>query len=440
MQRYLIIGAGAAGMAAAESIRSRDAQSEIVLACEEPESYYSRPGLAYLLTGELGEKLLYPFHEKDYQRLKIRRFNARAMYIDGPGQMVSFQDGQSLSYDRLLVATGSQAALPKIPGIDLEGVVKLDNIADARKIMQLARKAKNAIVVGGGITALEIVEGLAARGQKPAYFLRGERYWSNVLDETESQIIEQRLHEEGVQIQTHTELQEVLGKNGRVCAVATQDGRQISCDLLAVAIGVLPRTELAQNSGLRVEKGIWVNELLQTSQVEIYSAGDVAETFDPLTGKTQLNTLWPLARDQGRIAGINMVNSRNPSNTLAPYRKSVPFNVTRLGGLTTTIIGSVGTGRDQDLIGIARGDSETWRQLPDAIAAQANFKVNRLRIMVGENRLIGAVVMGDQSLSRPLQHLINRQVDITPIRKVVLQPEAQVADIIAAFWSEQRER
>jgi hypothetical protein len=135
-----------------------------------------------------------------------------------------------------------------------------------------------------------------------------------------------------------------------------------------------------------------------------------------------------------------MVNSRDPSNTVVPYRKSVPFNVTRLGGLTTTIIGSVGTGRDQDLIGIARGESETWRQLPDAIAAQANFEVNRLRIMVGENRLIGAVVMGDQSLSRPLQHLINRQVDITPIRKAVLQPEARVADIIAAFWSEQRER
>jgi len=118
-----------------------------------------------------------------------------------------------------------------------------------------------------------------------------------------------------------------------------------------------------------------------------------------------------------------------------PYVKIIPFNVTRLADLTTTIIGTVGRGEDLDLHSIARGDSETWRQLPDAIAAQSNFEVNRLRLLIGPQTLIGAVVMGDQTLSRPLQHLIARRVDIRPIRQHLLQPRIRMADVVADFWS-----
>ena len=121
-----------------------------------------------------------------------------------------------------------------------------------------------------------------------------------------------------------------------------------------------------------------------------------------------------------------------------PYHKSVPFNVTRLAGLTTTIIGSVGRGTDPDLLGIARGDSETYRQLPDAIAAQSNFEVNRLRIMVGTETLRGAIAMGDQKLSQPLYHLIRDRVDITPICDRLLDPKTNLGDLIAHFWTEWR--
>jgi hypothetical protein len=120
----------------------------------------------------------------------------------------------------------------------------------------------------------------------------------------------------------------------------------------------------------------------------------------------------------------------------SPYIKSVPFNVTRLAGLTTTIIGTVGRGSDADLVGIARGDSETWRQLPDAIAAQSDFEVNRLRVMVGQQHIIGAIVMGDQILSQPLRQLVARRVDITPIRSHLLQPQAKLGELIADFWSQ----
>jgi hypothetical protein len=119
------------------------------------------------------------------------------------------------------------------------------------------------------------------------------------------------------------------------------------------------------------------------------------------------------------------------------YIKSTPFNVTRLAGLTTTIIGRVGRGHDEDLVGIARGDSETWRELPDAALAQTGFDVNRVRLLVGEKTLLGAIIMGDQKLSLPLEKIISTNVDISSIRERLLTPNARVGDVIAEFWSSQ---
>jgi hypothetical protein len=121
-----------------------------------------------------------------------------------------------------------------------------------------------------------------------------------------------------------------------------------------------------------------------------------------------------------------------------PYIKSTPFNVTRLAGLTTTIIGTVGRGSDQDLRGIARGDSETWRQLPDAIAAQTGFDVNRIRVMIGEDRFIGAIVMGDQTLSHPLHRMIEHKADIRPIREQLLASNGNLPEVLIDFWSQWR--
>lgn len=435
MTQYVVLGAGAAGIAACQAIRNRDRLGKILLISEEPEGYYSRPGLAYVLTGELSEKQLFPYSAAELHKAGIQFLQAQAKRIDLAARQVIFNSGESLAYDRLLIATGSRAASMDLPNMDAEGIVKLDNIADARRILSLARKARSAVVVGGGITALEIVEGLLARGLKPDYFLRGDRYWPNVLDETESRLVEHSLMEEGVRIHYHTELAEVLTHKGRVNALRSRDGREFKCELLAVAIGVLPRVEIARDAGLQVNKGILVDEYLQTSQAGVFAAGDVAEAYNPSTGRRVLNTLWFLARDQGKIAGANMAVGDDQGFTMQPYVQGIPFNVTRLAGLTTTIIGAVGSGRDEDLSGIARGDSETWRQLPDTLAAQSNFKVNRLRLLVGTDRLIGGIVMGDQTLSHPLQHIIANQVDISPIRESLLQPNAPVADILADFWT-----
>jgi len=431
--KYVIIGTGVAGIAATEAIRSVDQTGEVVLVGDDPHGFYSRPGLAYYLTGELHDRALFPKAADDYRGLKFRYAKESVTRINRDQRVLELGEKGVISYDRLLVAVGAQATPLKVPGSNLDGVLKIDHMEDAKQILKHARRGRTAVVVGGGITALELVEGLVARGMKVHYLLRGDRYWSNVLDEQESHIVEHRLKEEGVKLHFHSEIAEIMGKKERVTGVLFKNGKSLKCELVAYAIGIRPRVELAKQAGLKVDRGILVNEYMQTSDPDIYAAGDVAQVYDPVSGRSVLDSLWAPARQQGHTAGLNMTGQKTA------YVKSASFNVTRLAGLTTTIIGTVGSGRDDDLVGIARGDSETWRHLPEAIVAQTGFEVNRLRVLVGEKTLLGAIVMGDQKLSFPLEKIISNNLDISPIRERLLAPNAKIADVIADFWSSRKQ-
>jgi len=407
---YVIVGSGIAGLSAAETIRARVPDAAITMVSEETHNFYSRPGLAYLLRGDIPEKQLFIRTREDLHRLRLQRIHSRVEQLLCDRQELVLSGGKRLRYDRLLLATGALAAPPPFPGGNLAGVVKLDGLDDARGILRLARRGRPAVVVGGGITALELAEGLCARGMRVHYFLRGSRYWADVLDEAESPIILDRLRHEGVTIHAHTQVKKVLGARGAVTGVETQAGETIPCQVLAVAIGVKPRADLARQAGLAVDKGVLVNSYLETSRAGVYAAGDVAQV-----GTTPLDVLWPTALAQGRVAGANM------SGAKVAYIKGAACNVTMLTGLRITIIGTVGiknneARKDEDLVAITRGDSESWRVAPRAWVVRDNDDVNRIRLFVGERKIVGALVMGDQSWSRPLQRLIGEEVDITPVR------------------------
>lgn len=421
---YLIIGTGAAAVAGACAIKETDPAGNITLIGEDSDGFYSRPALAYYLSGEVSERQLILHAGEPFRHLKKR------VVAVHPGEhRVVTEDRSSYHFDRLLLATGATATRITNPGADLKGVVKLDSMEDARRIVKLMRRGSAGVVVGGGITALEFVEALVTRGMETHYLLRGDRYWPNVLDEVESRIVEARLKSHGVQIHFDTQLAKITGHGDRVTGVETEDGKQIDCRLVAVAIGVQPRLELARSAGLKTDRGILTDEFLQTSSADVFAAGDAAQVLDPVSGKTVLDTLWGMALAQGRAAGRNMAGAG------VPYVKGVSFNVTRLAGLTTTIIGAVGKGDDIDLVSITRGESETWRLAPNVMAVQREFDFNRTRLLVGPKAIVGAVVMGDQTLSRPLQQLITGKVDITSIRERLLEPGAPVSDIITQFWS-----
>ncbi|HZZ80016.1 MAG TPA: FAD-dependent oxidoreductase [Gemmataceae bacterium] len=425
---YVMVGSGIASLSAAEAIRQRQPDASITVVSEEPHDFYSRPGLAYFLRGDIPESQLMVRSRDDLKTLNVKRVHGLVKELRCDGQELLLSDNRRLRFDRLLLAAGALAAPPTFPGRDLAGVVKLDGLDDTRRILALAKRGKPAVVVGGGITALELAEGLCARGMKVHYFLRGERYWADVLDETESKIIMDRLKHDGIVIHTKTQVKQALGKAGQLAALETEAGETVPCTMLAVAIGVRPRVELARQAGLSVDKGIMVNPRMQTTRQGVFAAGDCAQV-----GSTPLDVLWPTALAQGKVAGVNMAGGE------VSYEKAVACNVTMLAGLRVTIIGNVGPSKkaeakDRDLVAIARGDSESWRVLPNAHVLSDSDDVNRVRLFIGPRTIVGALVMGEQSWSRPLQHLIGQQVDIAPLRDVLIKDAAAGLNQLAEFY------
>jgi NAD(P)H-nitrite reductase large subunit len=425
--RHVIIGSGIAGLCAAEAIRAADSTASVTMVSEEPHDFYSRPGLAYLLRGDVPERQLWIRRKEDLRGLRLERVNAKVEAIAPEAHELVLPDNRRLAYDRLLLATGALAVPPPFPGKELQGIVKLDGLDDTRHILKLARRGKPAVVVGGGITALELAEGLNARGMKVHYFLRGKRYWGDVLDETESTIVMDRLRHEGVTLQLETQVKQAVGQGGWITAVETQAGATFPCRVLAVAIGVRPRVDLAKQAGLKVNKGVVVDPYLRTSAVDIYAAGDCAEVVDPRTGAATLDVLWPTALVQGQVAGRNMLGANEP------YTKGVSVNVTMLTGLKVALIGAVGGGKNEDLVAIMRGESESWRVVPRSLAVSDHNEVNRIRLVVGERTLVGALVMGDQTWARHLQRLIVAGADITAIRPALLAGGPAALEQLANF-------
>ena len=428
MTRHVIIGTGISGFAAAQTLRSLDPVAEILLVSDDPHGFYSRPGLAYYLTGEIPEKQLFLFSKKGKLNLDVQHVKGRVTRIDPKSHSIEVNTSGTLAYDRLLLATGARAVPLDVPGADLQGLVKLDDLEDTRHILSLVRRTKTAVVVGGGVVAVELVEGLVAQGIKVHYFLRGDRYWPSMLSEVESRIVEGKLAHDGVTLHRHTEIGEILGKRGKVTGVCTTKGDIVRCDMVAVGIGVKPRIELAQAAGLKTDRGILLNEYLQTSDADIFATGDVAQIFDPVSGRSAIDDLWYPGRKQGRVAAFNMAGQNQK------YQRTVATNILRLAGVMTTIIGAIGSGRDDGQVYMTRGSSETWQQLPNTIATEGGPEMSHLRLMVGEQTLLGALVMGDQKIARPLKEMINTRVDITPIREQLLQSSAQLGQLVMDYW------
>ncbi len=433
--RHVLIGGGPAAVAAAEAIHGADPGAEIVLVSADRHGYYSRPGLAYYLAKEIPEESLRPASGDELAGLGVTWVRARAAAVDPARHTVKLEAGDELAYDRLLLATGSTAVAPKVPGAELDGVVKLDDLDDARRIIRRSAAAKHAVVVGGGITALEIVEGLRAHRLRVDYFMRQERYWRNVLSEPESRAVEEELRRRGVRVHPFTELAGIIGRDGRVVAVETGDGTRLPCELLAVAIGVRPRTELARAAGLACARGVLVDDYLRTSEEDIFAAGDLAESTHAATGRRTIEVLWHSAVHKGRVAGLNM--AAGPSHR---YVEGPSLNITRLAGIKTTIIGAVGSGKDADLVGLARGDSQTWSELGDAVLVEAQEDGARIRLEIVDRTVAGAVVMGEQALSFKLQELIEARADLGDAAERLSAPGAPVGALIDAAWRTWREK
>jgi NAD(P)H-nitrite reductase large subunit len=436
---YLIIGNGAAGMSAAEIIRQRDKHGRITIVTNEPYLFYSRPGVAYFITDMIPERQLISRTQSFYRQHQIDLRFGHISRLDLRGQLAFLEKGEPIAYDVLLLATGSTATRSPFPGGELEGVITLDTLDDAKRVIRYGRRSRSAVVVGGGITAMELAEGLSHQGARTHLLQRGSRLWPRLLDEWESKIIERQINHHGINLRYNEEVAEVLGKKGKVTGVRLKSGRVIKCQVVGVAIGVRPNRQLVEGLPVSYDKGILVNEFMQSNISTLFAAGDVAQVYDRWTGHHQLDVLWPSAIKEGRAAGYNMVEIVQGRNLCSSYQKDSPFNCALLFGCHLTVIGQVGNRSETEQAEISylsRGSSHVWTApfASNYRSAWDKKGQNSLRIVMANGRIVGALLLGNQELADPLRQFINQEVDLSIYESALLSGQEKMPQTILEAW------
>lgn len=372
--KHLVIGAGPAGVTAAETLRKADPVAEITLLCGEGGPPYARMAIPYLLKGDIDEAGTYIRKDADhYARLRITLVHARAQAVDTAARTVEVGGGRALSYDRLLIATGSRPSRERIPGIDLPGVRTCWTLDDARAIIAAARPGTRVVQMGAGFVGCIIMEGLLARGVHLTILVRSGYMVRRMMNPTASGLIRRWCEAQGVTIHTRTQPRELREGNGTGAPLAVDlgDGRVLPADLYLSVVGVDPNLGFLAGSGIEVGRGILVDEHLQSSVPGVYAAGDVAESVDCLGGQRQLNAIQPNAVEQGRIAALNMAGRP------ARFPGSFVFNV-----LTT--------------LGLASSSFGQWEGVPGGEAAEVldEARYRYLNLQFDGDRLAGANCVG----------------------------------------------
>lgn len=444
---YLIIGNGAAGLSAAEMIRQRDKDGRITILTNEPYGFYSRPGIAYFVLGQVSEKQIMARNESFYREHRFDLRFAHATSLDLDRQVVQLKDGETLGYDVALLATGSTAVPPSFPGGDLQGVLTFDTLDNAKQVVSQGKRAKAAVVVGGGITAMELAEGLRHQGARTHFLQRGERLWPRLFDERESAIIEHQVRHAGIQLHYKEEIAEAIGKNGRVAAVRLKSGKEIPCQIIGVAIGVRPNLQLVKGGPVKLDKGVIVNDYMQSNIPTLFAAGDVAQVYDRWTHQHQLDVLWPSAINTGRVAGYNMVDVARGNAPSYPYRKGSPFNAALLFGIHLTVIGRIGSEASrvenaEERSYLSRGSSNVWMAPFSSSYRSAWDKkgTNSLRVVVSSGRLVGALLLGNQDLADPLRYLIEQEIPLGPYETALATSGPELPHAIWQLWRETQSR
>ena len=390
-RRIVIVGNSAASLAALESIRRLDGSCPVTLVSDEPIPAYSRVLLPYFLSGERRDLSL---RSPDYcQRMGAQTFLGRRAVRIEPGAVV-LDDDTILPFERLLVATGSHAAIPDIEGVDAPGVFSLKNMADALRIREHLKNGRRAVILGGGLICLLVVRAFLKLGFTVSILVSSDRLLSRMLDAEGSAIVQQRLAEAGVHIRTHTDATRIVARNGRVRSVITAAGGEFPADIVILAKGIRSNVELAKAGGLATGRGILVDPYMRTSRDGVFAAGDCAEAPDMLVpGKRTISATWFEAVAQGETAGANMLDLGRPS------MGSLKMNVMDTLGIAVAAIGLT--------------------EAPDAesrVLTRSRDGVYR-KLVISRDRMVGAVLVGDVSEAGPITMFIRRGVPLSSLRR-----------------------
>jgi len=320
MYDYLIIGNGIAGLSATEEIRKKDADAKILIVSDEKPSTYWRTRLSDLISKEFNDDDLYVKKEPWYSERKIdERLKTSVDKLDLDRNVAILSDGEEIEYKKALLATGAHPFVPPITNINSDGVFAIRTIDDLMNFKDYVNGKDKVIVIGGGILGLEAAYSAKLLGKKVTVIESFDYLLSRQLDQDLSNKLESTLNEMGITTYTGKNTSEILSKDGKVTGVKLADGSEIPADAVMVQAGVRSNIEVAKNSGLEVDRGIIVDDTLQTEKENIFAAGDCAQIGNFTIG------LWTSSQEMGKIAGHNMTGSNEC------YEKPKPFSTLMIG-------------------------------------------------------------------------------------------------------------
>jgi NADH oxidase (H2O2-forming) len=305
----VIIGNGVAGITAARYIRKMS-DHDITVISAESRYFFSRTALMYVYMGHMRFEDIQPYETWFWEKNRINLVQAFVQEIDTKKRHLALSSGQSVPFDKLIIATGSQSNNFGWPGQDLLGVQGLYNKQDLENMELFTQDIQHAVIVGGGLIGIEMAEMLRSRDISVTLLVRETNYWDNVLPPEESKMVSRHIREHHINLQLQTELKEILpDENGRVKAVITNKGEQIDCGFVGLTAGVHPNIDIVKDTGIETQRGILVDKYLQTNIEDIYAIGDCAQLKEPPEGRRLIEAVWYVGKYMGKTVAHSICKS-----------------------------------------------------------------------------------------------------------------------------------
>jgi NAD(P)H-nitrite reductase large subunit len=415
--RYLIIGNSAGGIGAAEAIREIDREGQITMVSDEPYPCYSRPLISKYLSRERTLETML-FRPADfYSRNNITSILGKKVKSLGlSDRTAEIENGEHISWEKLLIASGGVPIVPKMEGAGKRGIFTFTTLDDAKAIDEFIENAHAAVVIGGGLIGISVTEALKKRGVKVTVVEMKDRILNTILDEKASSIAEEALKKAGIRIITSRTVAEITGKE-LVRGVVLDNGEDMPCSLVVVAIGVSPRTELARGTEIKVNRGISVDRHMATNYPNVYSCGDATEAYDFVYGANRLTPIWPNAYIGGRVAGYNMAGVK------AEYPGGTSMNSLNYFGLD---IASAGIASPPE------GDAcECISKQKDGIYQ---------RVVLKDDQIVGMVCVGAIEKAGILFSLMRDRVKVSSFKKMLLSDNFGLVSLPKELWQKRLEK
>lgn len=423
MKKIVVIGSSAAGIAAVEEIRKRNKQDKIVMISDENYPAYCRCLISYFLAGDIKEKGLIYRHESFFKNNNIELLlGKKAVEIRPKKNIVVIQEKDDegevkksqLEYDYLILANGASAKFPDKKGIQKKGVFGFRTVDDVKKIFDLLPITTTACVLGGGLIGLKAAYALKKRIPEVKVIVRSNRVLSQVLDKESADMFQQRIEENGIEVMTGTDVSEIIG-NGDVKAIKLEGGKVIGCHVVVVGKGVQPNIDLVKDTEIETGKGIIVDEFMCTNIENIFAAGDVCETYDPVLDKRVVNALWPNAVEQGKIAGANLAGKK------LKHDGSIGMNSVEFFGLPMISMGITRPPKDGGYEEMAKRGAGIYKKL-----------------VLKDNLLVGGIFVGKLDYSGVYLDLIKKKIDVSGIVDELLKPNFSYASAFDLLGKEDK--